>query len=359
MTTNTGPAFDENKVEQFAGQLFETYTGSVVTLMVDVGHRTGLFEHAATGPATSAELAERAGLQERYVREWLGALTTAGVFTYDPANHSYALPAEHAVCLTGAGSLNLAPMSLITALLGTHLDELIQAFRTGGGVSYEKFRPGFTAVMDQISRGTFDGQLIDGILPLSGDLPARLASGIRVADVGCGTGHAINLLAAAYPQSTFVGYDISVDAIEQARTEAEYMELTNARFEVRDVAALPADLQLDAVFAFDTIHDQADPVSVLRSVHTALANGGVFIVYDIKASSYLQNNISNPFAPFLYSLSTLHCLTVSLALEGAGLGTCWGEELAQHMLADAGFEVLAVHDVPDDPLDIVYLCRKA
>lgn len=359
MTADLSPALDEAKIEEFAGKVFETYTGSMVTLMIDIGHRTGLFDAAAEGPATSAELAERAGLQERYVREWLGALTTADVFTYDPATTQYTLPGEHAACLSGDGSANLAPLSLITALLGNHLDDVATAFREGGGVPYEKFRPRFTAVMDQLSRGLFDGQLVDGILPLTGDLPERLAAGIRAADIGCGTGHAVNVLAAAYPKSTFVGYDIGADAIENARAEAESMGLANASFEVQDVARLPQDPPFDAVFAFDAIHDQADPAGVLRSVHGVLADGGVFVMFDIKASSRLENNVGNPLAPYLYSISTLHCMTVSLALDGAGLGTVWGEELARQMLADAGFEVLSVSDVPDDPMDVVYLCRNA
>lgn len=359
MTTETMPPLDEARVEEFAGFLFGTFTSASVTLMIDVGHRTGLFEAAARGPATSAQLAERAGLQERYVREWLAAMTTAEVFEYDPASGGYTLPAEHAACLAGPGSTNLAPTSLIIALLGNNLDAIVEAFRHGGGVPYELFRPRFTDVMDQLSRGLLDGQLIDGILPLTGDLPGRLESGIRVADIGCGTGHAVNLLAQAYPNSEFVGYDFAVDAIERARAEAGSMGLSNARFEVQDVAELPSDPPLDAVFAFDAIHDQADPAGVLRSVHRALSADGVFVVFDIKASSRLENNVGNPLAPFLYSISTLHCMTVSLAQDGAGLGTCWGEELARQMLADAGFEVLSVSDVPDDPMDVVYLCRKA
>lgn len=359
MTSEAMPALDDAKIEEFSGRVFDAYTGSMLTLMIDVGHRTGLFDAAARGPATSAELAGRSGLQERYVREWLGALTTAEVFTYDPSTSRYTLPPEHAACLSGDGSANLAPLSLISALLGNHVEDVATAFRVGGGVPYEKFRPRFTEVMDQLSRGLFDGQLIDGILPLTGDLPERLAAGIRVADIGCGTGHAVNLLAANYPKSTFVGYDIAADAIGSAGAEAESMGLANASFEVRDVARLPQDPPLDAVFAFDAIHDQADPAAVLRSVHGALADDGVFVMFDIKASSRLENNVGNPLAPYLYSISTLHCMTVSLALGGAGLGTCWGEELARQMLADAGFEVLSVSDVPDDPMDVVYLCRKA
>lgn len=348
---------DEARVEEFASRLIETYTAGMVGLMVDVAYRTGLFEALTTGPATSTRLAERAGLTERYVRECLGALVTGGVVEYEPGTGSYALPAEHAVCLTGEGSLNLAPLSLVNTLLAKHVDGVARAFRDGGGVPYEAFRPEFTAAMDAMSRGQLDGQLIEGILPVTG-LRSRLDAGIRVADVGCGTGHAVNLLARAFPQSTVIGYDIAADAIEAARAEAADYGLANASFEVLDATLLPAEPPFDAVFAFDAIHDQVDPAAVLDRIHAALVPGGVFVMMDIKANSALEDNLGNPVAPWLYGISTLHCLTVSLAHDGAGLGTVWGEQLARTMLADTGFRDVGVHDVPDDPMNSVYVARK-
>jgi len=233
-----------------------------------------------------------------------------------------------------------------------------RAFREGGGVPYDAFRPEFTDVMDAGSRGYMDGQLIDGVLPLTGDLPDRLRRGIRVADIGCGTGHAINLLARAFPASSFTGYDIAADAIERARDEAARWGLPNAAFAVLDVATLPTDPPFGAVFAFDAVHDQADPARVLRRVHDALEPGGVFVMFDIKAATALEDNIGNPMAPFLYGVSTLHCMTVSLASGGAGLGTAWGVELAQTMLAEAGFAGVTVQDVPDDPMDVLYVAYR-
>src|SRR5262245_12768961 len=185
---------DETKIEEFAGRLFSTYSSAMLTYMVDLGHRTGLFETLATGPGTSQEIADRGGLTERYVREWLAAVTTGGLVGYDPTSREYTLPAEHAVCLTGEGSLNVASVSRLPTLLAQHVAGVARAFREGGGVPYEHYRPEFTDAMDAAGRGSFDGQLLTGILPLTGDLPARLADGIRVADVGCGTGHAINLM---------------------------------------------------------------------------------------------------------------------------------------------------------------------
>src|SRR3712207_1213135 len=353
MTTS----LDETRVAAFGEKLVCFYTGGMVTLMVDLASRTGLLDALAAGPGTSEEVAARAGLAERYVRECLGSLVTAGVVEYDPATRRYSLPAEHALLLTGEGSLNMTPLSRFIALLGVHGPAVAQAFRTGGGVPYEAYRPGFTEVMDGLSRGLMDGQLLDGILPLTGELPARLTDGVRVVEVGCGTGHALNLMARAYPRSSFTGSDLAEDAIAQARAEAAAWGLNNVSVEVHDVARLPSDPPSTAVFAFDAIHDQADPAGVLSRVRAALEPGGWFVMMDIKAASALEDNVGNPMAPWLYAVSTLHCMTVSLAQGGAGLGTVWGEQLALQMLGDAGFVDVTVHEVPDDPFDSVYVAR--
>src|SRR5262245_11340730 len=358
MTTAQQPSVDDQATGAFAERLLDTYSQGMLTLMIDLGHRTGLLDAVAAGPGTSTELAERAGLSERYVRECLGALATGRIVDYDPTDQRYTLPPERAACLSGDGSLNIAPMSRFVAGLAQTLADVAVAFRDGGGVPYERFRPEFTDLMEGASRGFFDGQLIDGVLPLTGDLPARLAEGIRVADIGCGSGHSTNLLAKAYPRSVFVGYDIAVDALDRARSEATAYGLTNVTFQRLDVTRLPAEPPLDAAFAFDAIHDQVDPAGVLDRVRAALRPGGIFVMFDIKASSHLESNLANPMATLLYAVSTLHCLTVSLAEGGTGLGAVWGEELARRMLADAGFAGVEVYDVSDDPLDVVYVARR-
>lgn len=358
--TASGDGIDLKRVKAFAGRVMRGYAESMVTLMVDLAGRTGLLDALAAGPGTSAELAERAGLTERYVREILNSLVTGEIVEYEPtAGGRYTLPPEHAICLTGDGVRNMTPVSRVTTLLAQQVSAVAQAVREGGGVPYEAFQPDFTEIMDAMSRGRMDGVLLTGILPATGGLPARLEAGIRVADIGCGTGHAVNLMAQAYPRSRFVGYDLGQDAIAAATAEAREMGLSNARFEVLDVTALPTDLPFDAVFAFDSIHDQVDPAGVLARVHEALAPGGRFVMVDIKASSRLEENIGNPYAPWLYGVSTLHCMTVSLAHGGAGLGTAWGEQLARQMLADAGFVGVSVHDIPDVPYNQTYLCSKA
>jgi SAM-dependent methyltransferase len=360
MTTS---ALDRERVNEFALRIFGLYANGLLTYMIDLGHRTGLFTAAAQGVATSVELAERAGLQERYVREWLGAMVTGAIMTYDPATRLYHLPPEHAACLTGDSATNMAPRAGMVTHLGKHQAELEQAFRVGGGVPYAAFRPEFTSLMDQLNRRSLDQLLVSAWLPLVPGLTERLTEGARVADVGCGTGHALVVLATAFPNSTFLGYDLAEDAIALARAEAAERGLTNLTFEVADVAAplVGGPLvggPLDAVFAIDAIHDQAAPAAVLRELRDALAPGGTFVMVDMAASSNLEDNLDNPFGPWLYSVSTLHCMTVSLASGGVGLGAAWGEQTARRMLDEAGFGEVVVHPAPGLVSNIIYVTQR-
>ena len=349
---------DEAAVQAFAEQVFGHYTGGMLTYMIDLGHRTGLFERLADGPATSEELAARGGVFERYVREWLSALATAGIVTYDPDSARFALPPEHAACLTGSGAMNLAPQSQITTLLARYVEGVADAFRDGGGIPFTAYRPDFTEVMDGLSRGVLGDLLVADMLPRVDGLVDRLTEGTTVADVGCGTGHSTNLMAQAFPTSRFVGYDLAPDALEHARAEATAWGLDNVTFEVHDARELPLDPGFGVVFAFDTIHDLVDPAGVLERINAALTPGGTFVMYDVAASSDLGENLEHPLGPFIYSVSTLHCMTVSLSEGGAGLGTGWGTQRAQAMLAEAGFIGVETHDLPDDPLNCLHVGRK-
>jgi len=173
------------------------------------------------------------------------------------------------------------------------------------------------------------------------------------------SGHAVNLLASAFPASRFVGCDFAAEGIETARSEAHAQRLTNAEFVLRDVAEVRESERFDLVTAFDAIHDQAHPATVLVGIADALKPGGVFLMADIRASSRLEDNLDHPLGTFLYTISTMHCMTVSLGLGGAGLGTVWGEQLAQAMLADAGFVDVSLAHVDDDVLNTYYLAREA
>ena len=345
-----------NDIQQFAGKLLNIYTGGVLTKLIDIGYQTGLFEISKLGPATSIELAERAGLQERYVREWLGAMVTSGIYLYDPDSKRYTLPDAHAQLLTGNGAKNISPMSRAINHFGSHLPKLIQCFREGGGVPYSDFRPEFTQCMDDNWRRIFDEQLVEGFIGAVAGLKEKLDSGIRVLDIGCGTGHATNVLAQAFPTSTFVGYDIAEDAIADAQKEATQLGLSNSEFAVADVTTLDTSTQFDLITAFDAIHDLREPDTVLHSVRNALDPKGTFLMIEFKFQSEVQDNIGNPFAPMYYGISLMHCTTVSLASGGPGLGAVWGEQTARQMLTEAGFSRIDVVDAPR-PQNCIFICQ--
>ena len=350
--------FDQAAAEAFAGRLLKTVNSGMLCLMMSVGHRTGLFDALADGTAyTSAQLAQRAGLHERYVREWLGAVVTGKLVTYDPGSGTYMLPAEHAAFLTRAAGLdNIALQTQYIALLGTVEDQIVACFRDGGGVPYAAFTD-FQRLMAEDSATTFDAKLLTVTLPLVDGLTDRLNAGIDVADVGCGSGHALNLMAAAYPKSRFVGYDFSDEGLGRGRAEAAEKKLTNVRFEAQDVAALDAAARYDFITTFDAIHDQARPDLVLAAIRRALRPDGVYLCVDVDASSDLAKNRKHPLGPMLYTISTMHCMTVSLALGGAGLGTVWGRELALEMLRTAGFTQVDIRNVEGDIFNAYYIAR--
>ncbi len=356
MTTQT---LDQAKAEAFGGQMVAMLNGATLALMTSIGHRTGLFDKMAALPSsTSEQVAEATGLNERYVREWLGAMVAGKIIEYDPGAKTYRLPPEHAASLTrAAGPNNLASLFQYTALMGNVEDQIVDCFRNGGGVPYSAY-PTFQKLMAEESAQVFDATLIDVTLPLVPGLVERLKSGIDVADVGCGQGHAINLMAKAFPNSRFVGYDFSEDGVAAGRAEANEIGLSNASFEVKDVSSLAETEKYDLITAFDTIHDQAQPRKVLAKISRALKPDGVFLCVDVAASSNLEENLEHPLAPMLYSVSTLHCMTVSLALGGEGLGTVWGEQKARELLTEAGFKRIDVEHVEGDIFNAYYICRK-
>jgi SAM-dependent methyltransferase len=345
--------------EEFGGRLVQILNDGATALMISIGHRTGLFDTMAElPPSRSEEIAKASGLQERYVREWLGGVTTGGVVEHDPESLTFSLPPERAAWLTRAAGLgNLAGTMQFIGLLASVEDEVVERFRIGGGVPYSAF-PRFHAVMAEDSGMVHDATLIEGILPLVPGILERLRTGIDVADIGCGSGHAINLMAEAFPASRFTGIDLSGEAIAVARTEAAAKDLTNSRFEVRDAATLDGSEQFDLIATFDAIHDQARPDLALAGIAASLRPGGVYLCVDIKGSSTVAGDMELPLAPMLYATSTMHCMTVSLAEGGLGLGTMWGEKVARKMLADAGFTSVELREIPEDIANNYYIATK-
>ncbi len=351
---------DDVALEAFADRMIGVLNDACTALMISIGHQTGLFGALhATGPATAAEVADAGGLNERYVREWLNAMTTARFVGYDPQSRTYHLPPEHAAWLVeGVGPDNMARIMTFLPMLAEVEQGIVRCFREGGGLSYADY-PRFHAVMGEDSAAVVDTTLLNRTVPLVEGLDARLRAGIDVADVGCGSGHAINVLARAYPASRFTGFDFSEEAIAAGGAEAEAWGLTNARFELCDVATLDRPNAFDVITAFDAIHDQAHPAYVLAAISRALRSGGTFLMVDIHAASAVEDNLDLPWAPFLYTVSTMHCMTVSLGLGGDGLGTVWGEQVATRMLHEAGFADVEIHTVDADPFNSYYLARTS
>lgn len=348
--------FDRAKARAFTQLMVRHLEGAAVSLMLEVGRRVGLFEAMAKlGAVGSIELAETAGLAERYVREWLAAMVCGGIVEYAAGDGTYRLPREHAAALTGASTRNLTSMVEMFPLLNRVIPDVAEAFRTGRGVPYSAFQPDFTGLMDRRSRPRYDELLFSAYLGKPEGLTPRLEAGIRVADVGCGTGHCVTLMARRFPKSTFVGYDISESGIAGARAAAG--GLANASFVVQDIAKLEALAPFDLITAFDAIHDQADPSGVLRRIRAALGPGGTFLMLDVCASSELADNVAIPMAAYLYTMSTMHCMSVSIAAGGPGLGTAWGHQVATRMLREAGFDDVQLFERVD-PANSLYVARR-
>jgi 2-polyprenyl-3-methyl-5-hydroxy-6-metoxy-1,4-benzoquinol methylase len=353
------PTLDQARVEAFGERMVGVINSAAIALMASIGHRTGLFDTmSALPPSTSAQIAEAAGLNERYVREWLGAMVTGRIVEHDALSGTYILPPEHAAWLTrAAGPNNLATEAQNIPMLGMVEEQLVACFRQGGGVPYDAYGR-FQQLMAESSAAVQDIALIDTTLPLVPGLVERLHAGIDVLDVGCGCGHAINLMARAFPRSRFTGFDFSEEGIAAGRAEADRLGLANAHFLRHDVTALAATGHYDLITAFDAIHDQAQPAQVLQGIAEALRSGGTFLMIDIAASSVVDENIDHPLGPYLYTISCMHCMTVSLAQGGSGLGAMWGEQTARRMLADAGFSKVTVQRVEADAINSYYIATK-
>ena len=362
MSVDRVQVVDRTKAEAFAGRLLTALNDGALCLMVSIGHRTGLFDTMSQAPpSTSEALAARAGLNERYVREWLGAMTTARVVDVDPATGRFSLPAEHAGFLTRAAAAdNMAVFAQYVAVLGAVEDDIVECFRHGGGVPYERFHR-FHEVMAEDSGQSVLSSLESHILPLVLGLTDELARGIRVLDVGCGRGRILNRLAEMYPRSTFLGMDLSRDAVEFARAGASAKGLTNLEFAAVDLSDFDerADPEsFDFITTFDAVHDQARPFNVLKGIYRALKPKGAYLMQDISGTSHVHRDVEHPIGTFLYTVSCMHCMTVSLAQGGEGVGAMWGEEMTRDYLERAGFRSIVTHRLAHDIQNNWYVVTK-
>lgn len=353
------PAFDPGKAEAFAARFVGTLSEAALAIMTSLGHRARLFDALAVHPGlTSEELAGKAGVTERYLREWLGVMVTSGVVDYDAHARSYTLPPEHAAFLTRAAAPN--NMAVTTQFIGIAAmveEDLLDRFRTGGGLCYHNFDR-FHAVMAEDSAQLVVANLTNAILPIVPELIGRLETGIDVADFGCGGGRAMQRLAGEFPRSRFFGFELCADAFSATAAEARSDGLHNLNFEACDLSSAESVGQFDLVTAFDVVHDQKDPQGFLALVRRSLRPDGVFLMQDIGGSRDLQKNVANPFAPLLYTISTMHCTPISIGQGGPGLGAMWGVETAEEYLAAAGFASVQTHRLLHDPINAYFVARS-
>lgn len=359
MTVDVSQHVVEAATEAFAEKVLVDYAGANAFFMASIGDRLGLFfELAENGAATSAELANRTGLQERYLREWLGGMSAAGYLDYEPATGKHSIPSERVPVLAeeaGPVFFGCAFFDFSTNFGDTY-HQLLEAFRAGGGVSQAAYGADVAGSIDRFTAPWFEHMLVTEWLPEMPEVQAKLAQGASVCDVGCGQGRGIVKLAQAFPKSTFVGLDVYEPAIRVAERAAEEAGVSDrVRFEVRD-ASRGVGRRYDVITTFDVVHDSVDPRGLLRAIRDALGDEGRYVCVDINCSDRPEENVG-PMGAVLYGLSLAYCLPVSLADGGEGLGTLGlPESRLTELCLEAGFSSVRRLSL-DNPFNNVYEIR--
>lgn len=351
----TEQTLDEAKIHAFMGRVMGDLSGTMVSAMCNLGDRLGLFKDLAFGgPATSAELAQRTSITERYAREWLAGLAAAGYLESDAETRRYSLPPEHAAALAYEGSpVFLGGLYQMLPPQLAQLDRLADAFQKGGGVPQSAYGETMWDGFERFSGTSFENFLLPVWLPGMPGVQAKLDQGAAVADVGCGRGRALIKLAQAFPNSLYTGYDAYEPTIALATARARDAGVGDrVRFECRDVAkGLP--VQYDIITTFEVVHDAVDPAGLLKAIREGLKPGGIYVCLEMNCADRQEEN-TGPLAATMYGASMLYCMTTSLANNGAGLGTLGlPESKLKEMCAEAGFT--SVRRVPlDNPFNSLY-----
>ena len=347
---------DRERIADFLDRFVGYASGATTMALLAVADRSGLLSWLGENDAgTVEEIAEGADLDTRYVREILSGLAAAGAVEYEPDNARFTLPPEHALFLATAASPYYMGgwIDMIPALM-SQIDGVAHATKHGGGVEFEAFG---ADIIRGIDRGNAPSQrvfLVDRWLPAVPGLVQRLTSGIRIADVGCGSGTAAILMAEAFPNSDVTGFDVSADSLQIAKARAS--PETNVHFEERPADDIPLEPKFDLITAFDVIHDLPDPLAGLTRIREALTPDGHYLMMEPNMSSHLENNLNDRGA-LLYGVSVMHCMTQSLAIGGEGLGAAWGKERAEEYAERAGFASFETLDDITNKFSAFYLLR--
>ena len=351
----TAMSFDQQKAEKFVERLVNDVGTAMRGALCYIGDKLRIFKAMAmTGPVTVEELARHTGLNPRYLKEWLGAMVTASYIEYNPETSRYVLPPEHAAPLADeafpyfvGGFLEMIVPTVSVA------PKVADAFRTGKGVDQNEYTP---EMFDSIERGTapwYRTQLIQHWLPTMPQVVRALENGGTALDVGCGSGRAAITLAKAFPKARVFGYDNHSLSIGRAIANAD-AEGADVRFHVADCVNLPAN-EFDFISTFDVIHDAVDPLGLMKSIRSALKTDGTYLMLEMNCSPNLEAN-ANAVGRFLYAVSTLYCMTTSLARDGAGIGAAMGEPKARELASQAGFQEFRKLPI-EDPFSRLYELR--
>lgn len=329
---------DQAVQEAFADQVFADLSACYGGVMVSLGDRLGLYESLdGAGPLTSAELAERAGCAERYVREWLNSQAAAGYVRYDAGSETYELPPEHAAVLADRESPTyLTPAFNVPASMWIDEDRAAHAFRTGDGVPWGDHHERLFSGVAAFFRNGYKAQLVPAWLPALDGVVEALEAGAKVADIGCGYGHSTVLMAEAFPASRFVGVDSHPESIAAARENADAAGVGDRVEFVTGTATDYATDGFDLICFFDCLHDLGDPVAAARQARSALAPGGTVMLVEPNAADAVEDNVG-PVARTYYAASTTLCCAHSLSEGGAALGAQAGEARLAEVFAEAGF----------------------
>jgi 2-polyprenyl-3-methyl-5-hydroxy-6-metoxy-1,4-benzoquinol methylase len=345
---------DQEKLEAFVERIvLDTGTAMRGGLMY-IGDRLGIFAALAeSGPVTAAELAQRTGLDERYLREWLGAMTTAEYIEHDNERDTYLLPPEHALPLadedfpffTGGMLQMIVPTVTIAP-------QVAEAFKTGNGVPQDQYLPDMYESIERLTAPWYKHQLIQTWIPAMPGVQEKLQAGGSACDIGCGSGRAPITIAKAFGEAEVHGYDVHAGSIERARVNAQAEGvLDRVTFTIADGTELPED-RFDLVSTFDVVHDSVDPIGLMSAIRGALRQDGTYLMLEMNASGDVEEN-RNPLGKFLYNVSTLYCMTTSLAHGGAGIGACMGEEKARELAYAAGFTHFRKLPI-EEPFSVLY-----
>lgn len=331
-------AIDQGKFEALMGKALTDIGGALSMLMAYMGDRLGLYRAmAALGPGTSAQVAAAAGLDERYVREWLSANAAAGYVEYDPAGGRFTLSPEAALVFAAEGDPRCL-QGFFQAVKSIYDDEekSTEAISNGRGLGWGDRSPCCFCGTDRFFRPGYAANLVNAWIPALTGIEDRLKAGASVADIGCGHGSSTVLMAKAFPNSTFTGYDFHPPSVEAARAKAHEAGVGNVRFEVAAAKDFPGT-GYDLVCIFDAIHDMGDPVGAAAHIREALKPDGSFMVVEPIAGDALEDNL-HLLGQIFYSVSTCACVPASKAQEvGLALGAQAGEQRLGQVLREGGF----------------------